>query len=80
MDIVLEDITFTFPLSSYAGKDLILWGQPDWILRGDNARGALPAADRACLLSGPQQCIHWLDTPHHSAGQAAAAAEQPTQT
>ena len=49
MDMVLEDITFTFPLSTYAGKDLIMWGQPDWIMRGDNARGDLLLPSLACL-------------------------------
>lgn len=40
MDMVLENITFTLPLDSYAGKDFILWGQPEWIMKGHNAKGA----------------------------------------
>ncbi|BDA50038.1 probable glycosyltransferase 3 [Coccomyxa sp. Obi] len=39
MDMVLENITFTLPLDSYAGKDFILWGQPEWIMKGHNAKG-----------------------------------------
>lgn len=40
MDMVLENITFSLPLDSYAGKDFILWGQPEWIMKGHNAKGA----------------------------------------
>ena len=47
MDMVLENITFTLPLESYAGKDFILWGQPEWIMKGHNAKGG----HQACLCS-----------------------------
>ena len=39
MDMVLEDVTFALPLASYAGKDLVMWGQPEWIMKGHNAKG-----------------------------------------
>ena len=39
MDMVLENITFSLPLESYVGKDFILWGQPEWIMKGHNAKG-----------------------------------------
>jgi hypothetical protein len=49
MDMVLEDVTFTLPLASYAGRDLVMWGQPEWIMRGDNARGARPFIKPLCM-------------------------------
>lgn len=41
MDMVLENITFALPLEQYdrMGKDIIMWGQPEWIMKGHNARG-----------------------------------------
>ena len=39
MDMVLEDVTFTCRWPATRGRDLVMWGQPDWIMRGDNARG-----------------------------------------
>jgi hypothetical protein len=39
MDMVLENITFNLPLETYEGRDIIMWGQPEWIAKGDNARG-----------------------------------------
>ena len=39
MDMVLENITFDLPLETYEGRDIIMWGQPEWIVKGDNARG-----------------------------------------
>ena len=45
MDMVLEDVTFALPLASYAGKDLVMWGQPEWIMKGHNAKGG-----GGCLL------------------------------
>lgn len=39
MDMVLENITFDLPLETYEGRDIIMWGQPEWIAKGDNARG-----------------------------------------
>jgi hypothetical protein len=48
MDMVLENITFSLPLEQYAGKDLVLWGQPEWIMKGHNAKGALTAPDMMC--------------------------------
>ncbi len=40
MDMVLENVTFDLPLETYEGRDIIMWGQPEWIAKGDNARGA----------------------------------------
>jgi len=39
-DMVLENVTFNLPLDTYDGRDIIMWGQPEWIAKGDNARGA----------------------------------------
>ena len=45
MDMVLENVTFDLPLDSYAGRDIIMWGQPEWIAKGHNAKGACPAVN-----------------------------------
>ena len=37
--MVLENVTFDLPLETYEGRDIIMWGQPEWIAKGDNARG-----------------------------------------
>ncbi len=39
--MVLENVTFDLPLDTYDGRDIIMWGQPEWIAKGDNARGVL---------------------------------------
>ena len=60
MDMVLENITFTLPLDSYAGKDFILWGQPEWIMKGHNAKGA--GSPHVIILAGPSMFLMWSDT------------------
>ena len=40
MDMVLENVTFDLPLDSYEGRDIIMWGQPEWIAKGHNAKGS----------------------------------------
>ena len=50
MDMVLENVTFDLPLDTYQGRDIIMWGQPEWIAKGDNARGG-PFAVLPQLLS-----------------------------
>lgn len=57
MDMVLENITFSLPLDSYAGRDFIMWGQPEWIMKGHNAKGAVThplreSHDPPCRLQG----------------------------
>ncbi len=50
MDMVLENVTFDLPLETYEGRDIIMWGQPEWIAKGDNARGA-PALSWSMMIS-----------------------------
>ena len=40
MDMVVENVTFDLPLDSYEGRDIIMWGQPEWIAKGHNAKGS----------------------------------------
>lgn len=44
MDIILGDITFTFPLDkvNYTDRDIITWGGKRAILAGDAYNGQLP--------------------------------------
>ena len=52
MDMVLENVTFDLPLETYEGRDIIMWGQPEWIAKGDNARGChLHTCCHVCWLS-----------------------------
>ena len=41
MDLLVDNMNFTFPIDKYAGKDMILHGDEDWIKKGDARRGAL---------------------------------------
>lgn len=41
MDLLVDNMNFTFPITKYAGKDVILHGDEDWIKKGDARRGAL---------------------------------------
>ena len=41
MDLLVDNMNFTFPINKYAGKDMILHGDEDWIKKGDARRGAL---------------------------------------
>lgn len=41
MDLLVDNMNFTFPIKKYAGKDMILHGDEDWIKKGDARRGAL---------------------------------------
>ena len=58
MDMVLENVTFDLPLDSYEGRDIIMWGQPEWIAKGDNARGSL--IDPSWIASTNQQMLNGL--------------------
>ena len=69
MDMVLENVTFDLPLDSYEGRDIIMWGQPEWIAKGHNAKGSqgLPSwsasirVRRGCMAcedaQGVQGCL-----------------------
>eukprot|EP00884_Botryococcus_braunii_P003810 jgi/Botrbrau1/1342/Bobra.0063s0053.1 len=35
MDVILADTVFDFPFAKYSGKDLVMWGRPDDIERGN---------------------------------------------
>ncbi len=41
MDLLIDNIGFTLPLANYEGKDLVMHGQPEWILQGEARAGAL---------------------------------------
>jgi hypothetical protein len=43
MDIILADTTFNFPFSDYIGKDVVIWGDQEYITQGDPRRGANPS-------------------------------------
>ena len=58
MDMVLENVTFDLPLDSYEGRDIIMWGQPEWIAKGHNAKGS--QAVPFWPASASQQMLHSL--------------------
>ena len=58
MDMVLENVTFDLPLDSYEGRDIIMWGQPEWIARGHNAKGGQAGPCWSALTS--QQMVDSL--------------------
>lgn len=41
MDLLVDNMNFTFPINKYAGKDMILHGDEEWIRKGDARRGAM---------------------------------------
>lgn len=68
MDVILGDISFTFPLtkSQYAGKDFVVWGYTEAVAAGDTYNGAhIPKCFRLdkCHMLMPMSS-HW-----HAAGQ-----------
>lgn len=53
MDLLMNKMDFTMPLENYEGKDLVMHGQPEFILQGEAKKGKLydgqPPGDlRAC--------------------------------
>ena len=40
MDLLINNMTFTLPLDKYEGKDLIMHGQAELILKGEARKGA----------------------------------------
>ena len=40
MDLLVDNMNFTFPITKYAGKDMILHGDEEWIRKGDARQGA----------------------------------------
>ena len=56
MDLLMNKMDFTMPLHSYEGKDLVMHGQPEFILQGEAKKGMScdaqpPAACSVCLLT-----------------------------
>lgn len=43
MDLLIDKMDFVMPLDSYAGKDLIMHGQAEYILQGEARKGELPS-------------------------------------
>ena len=43
MDLLMNKMDFTMPLENYEGKDLVMHGQPEFILQGEAKKGALHA-------------------------------------
>ena len=43
MDLLVANMNFTFPIEKYAGKDMILHGDMDYIKKGDARKGMLHA-------------------------------------
>ena len=43
MDIIIDKMDFQLPLSTYEGKDFVVWGREDKILEGDVLNGMLSA-------------------------------------
>jgi hypothetical protein len=48
MDLLVANMNFTFPIDKYAGKDMILHGDMEYIKKGDARRGAPVAARWGC--------------------------------
>ena len=40
MDLLMNKMDFTMPLENYEGKDLVMHGQPEFILQGEAKKGA----------------------------------------
>ena len=43
MDLLMNKMDFTMPLENYEGKDLVMHGQPEYILQGEAKKGMLCA-------------------------------------
>ena len=56
MDMVLENVTFDLPLDSYEGRDIIMWGQPEWIAKGHNAKGSQGLLSLVYLKTRVSRC------------------------
>ena len=41
MDLLVNKMDFTMPLENYEGKDLVMHGQPEFILQGEAKKGKL---------------------------------------
>ena len=39
MDLLMNKMDFTMPLENYVGKDLVMHGQPEFILQGEAKKG-----------------------------------------
>ena len=39
MDLLMNKMDFVLPLESYEGKDLVMHGQPEYILQGEARKG-----------------------------------------
>ena len=50
MDLLMNKMDFVMPLENYEGKDLVMHGQPEFILQGEARKG-----EQASPSSGQQQ-------------------------
>ena len=53
MDLLINNMTFTLPLDKYEGKDLIMHGQADLILKGEARKGAPCWTALGIILAAP---------------------------
>ena len=57
MDLLIDNMDFTFPLAQYEGKNMILHGNGEWIKQGEARAGASPL-HAACSLYARACCAH----------------------